>query len=515
METNKGRTLPELWQNSKKQTPQPLNESELCLTKDQLSCLRQAQLEALKIADSGISYLWGAPGTGKTFTLAYLAQSLLNRGYKVLLLASSNVAVDRALFATLKAFKVDPKDGYLARMGYPKLKEVQEHPLLIGWAEQLEAQQQKIVTLTEKLKDIKLKIIKALERQKLELKERQARLRGELQDAKDEQKELLRAFSTGAHLVATTVYTALHDRKVLSFMSTSKLAILIDEASNVARYRLLPFLEILKGEKGLHSGTLTTTPSEVIFCIAGDPLGLNPIFHQSNTSDVNERYWLGESLIEELLPQANVKTPHNLTLLNEQSRIDPSICRRISAAYYEDMLRSLPDPKRHQPPLVPGWPEDGLVLVDPNKIQLSPEAQGKDFSTRRYDKNERNLWVTAHLIKEALSTRKSLKILWLAPFQEQIKLALKMCEMYFSEAGVQARTIHSSQGLEADLVIFDPVNVESNIFNKRNNPEIDIKRLLNAAVSRAKSQVLVLCCANKARKNSTFWALLHDASRMP
>ncbi|HXQ64100.1 MAG TPA: AAA domain-containing protein, partial [Steroidobacteraceae bacterium] len=43
-----------------------------------------------------VSFVWGPPGTGKTVTLARIAEAFLRRGMRVLVVAHSNVAVDEA-----------------------------------------------------------------------------------------------------------------------------------------------------------------------------------------------------------------------------------------------------------------------------------------------------------------------------------------------------------------------------------------------------------------------------------
>jgi hypothetical protein len=61
--------------------------------------LRASQAEAFRLTGYDTAFLWGPPGTGKTFTLgALLAQHLLHfRDCKVLLLSTTNSAVDQAL----------------------------------------------------------------------------------------------------------------------------------------------------------------------------------------------------------------------------------------------------------------------------------------------------------------------------------------------------------------------------------------------------------------------------------
>jgi len=50
-----------------------------------------------KASQQSVSYIWGPPGTGKTWTIALLTYSLFQSGARILIVSNTNVAVDRAL----------------------------------------------------------------------------------------------------------------------------------------------------------------------------------------------------------------------------------------------------------------------------------------------------------------------------------------------------------------------------------------------------------------------------------
>jgi hypothetical protein len=67
-----------------------------------------------------IFYLWGPPGTGKTFTLSRVSDLLFAAGKKTLICSNTNQAVDQVLYALCKALK--PQDpvmeaGQIVRIG--------------------------------------------------------------------------------------------------------------------------------------------------------------------------------------------------------------------------------------------------------------------------------------------------------------------------------------------------------------------------------------------------------------
>ena len=60
--------------------------------------LNASQRAAVQLcADSDLAFVWGPPGTGKTTTLAHIVGELLAQGLRVLVLSTTNAALDQAL----------------------------------------------------------------------------------------------------------------------------------------------------------------------------------------------------------------------------------------------------------------------------------------------------------------------------------------------------------------------------------------------------------------------------------
>ncbi|CAN0433534.1 unnamed protein product, partial [Phaeothamnion confervicola] len=195
---------------------------------------------------------------------------------------------------------------------------------------------------------------------------------------------------------------------------------------------------------------LKVTPSDVVLLLAGDPRQLGPIYRAQNEKDVNARYWLGESLLDDLHID-NVEGLRSqqesglLTMLTEQSRMTHSICRPISRTYYNSQLTTLADESRPEPPIVAAWPEEGIVLVDPSKSALHRESPHPDKLTKDKKFDEESLFVALELIRRGLK-EKARSVLWLTPFRDQAKRAKKLAETHFSNFQVTVGTIHSAQG---------------------------------------------------------------------
>ena len=511
LQEKQGRPFPRLFQEfeNSKLGVEPLKS--LTLPDLAVEELREGQLRAMRSLGKGAMHLWGPPGTGKTYTVARAVKCFLQNGYKVALFAPTNVAVDTAVLALRSAFLNSGSPlsgGYLVRAGYPELDELEAYPELMAWQDSLKAQQRELLTLKliKRELEVQMRTVKGPEKSALLRKLDETKT--EEERVRTTRTEELWTLAKNAQILATTVYSALHREEMLAFFGTEKVAVVIDEAGMVPRYSTLPLLELLSGGDA-PQGTLSQVPSSVSLLLAGDPRQLAPIYNSHNEKDVNLRYWLGESLMEELLAD---QSAGNVRQLNEQSRMDPSICQPISRTYYDNRLLTVPDALRPRPPLALGWPGEGLVIVDARKASLPDDAP--EESKLRYNKkmNERSLQVAVRLIREALAGGAK-RVLWLSPFREQARKARKLVDLHFSDTEVRAGTVHTSQGSEADLVILDPVGIGHRWLRGQIGGELDIERLLNVAVSRARGQVIVFGNNQDLAKNDIFRRLLGEANR--
>lgn len=91
------------------------------LDPDKIRRLRPNQAEAVSGALSNeIFYLWGPPGTGKTFTLSRVSDLLFGAGKKTLICSNTNQAVDQVLYALCRELKPQHpamEAGQIVRIG--------------------------------------------------------------------------------------------------------------------------------------------------------------------------------------------------------------------------------------------------------------------------------------------------------------------------------------------------------------------------------------------------------------
>ena len=52
---------------------------------------------------SSVTFIWGPPGTGKTYTIAYLVTALIEAGERVLVTSHTHAAVDQSLYEAIKS----------------------------------------------------------------------------------------------------------------------------------------------------------------------------------------------------------------------------------------------------------------------------------------------------------------------------------------------------------------------------------------------------------------------------
>lgn len=64
-----------------------------------------------------VTFIWGPPGTGKTTTMGALAATLVMNGYRVLLAAPSNNALDQLLFTSYSSLCLSEQKYSIARLG--------------------------------------------------------------------------------------------------------------------------------------------------------------------------------------------------------------------------------------------------------------------------------------------------------------------------------------------------------------------------------------------------------------
>jgi superfamily I DNA and/or RNA helicase len=240
--------------------------------------------------------------------------------------------------------------------------------------------------------------------------------------------------------------------------------------------------------------------------VAGDPLQLEPV--SAKSKDVIAQNWFSQNLYS-YLGMTTMKgiTPFcaigSMTLLNEQTRMRKGICEIVSKMFYDGLL--IGDRNNEKMDFsAAGLPSDDIVMIDPD---VGGELYGfnrfykSNFPNTNTQSAGRVMEIVSRLIGTNPTGRK-LDILIISPFRNQVsKVYSSKINTYKSNKDVTIRcsTVHSAQGDEADIVIFDLVNPTSSFISNQ-----DASHLWCVACSRAKEKLLIV--GNKAKMKNAYFS---------
>ena len=404
--------------------------------------LSPSQQGALDLVNHRVGFLWGPPGTGKTECCAVMlgAYLMAKADCKILVVGVANDPLDQVIHRTddlLKLYGRNDLRADITRYGVGALRGFYEH-LLPGTSDELApARPKESVASNLVLKD------------------------PELPGFKSDQKV--------TRLFALSVASAIARIEQLRAMAPFDL-LLIEEASQANWAQVLPLMSLAKST-----------------VVAGDPAQLSPVA-KSEHADV--RQWMGRSAFS-AMPMLDSDCVH---MLMEQRRMAEPICKLVSKVGYGEKLVTAPDR------LINGmWQSERKITFagfTANQHVIVPKFQvplGSLGAKYRLNSAARIL----EMLIEQRATVTGLNaehVLILSPFRRQVRLIRSLLDKNgFRE--VLVKTVHKTQGKEAKIVIFDPVDGNCEFLKSE-----EAKHLLTVAFSRAKAKLLVLAsdvdCAN-------------------
>ena len=323
-------------------------------------------------------------------------------------------------------------------------------------------------------------------------------LRGELASIAAKLEDIRTSVLREARIVGATVTrTYLRPAEFVSFD-----AVIVDEASMI----LLPAI--------FHAIGLAT--ERVI--LAGDFQQLPPIvqteqqaIHDVLAKDVFENGGIN-------LATVNKGEVPRLVMLNEQFRMEDSICRIVSGAFYAGKLVTA-EGRQSSDLQLPSPLNQRLTIVDTSRVW--------PFTTRDAFNSRFNLMhalairnLALHLHERGLEENGMVGIA--TPYSAQAKLLRKMLKAHgLDEKNLRASTVHGFQGDERRLLILDLVDSvgERNVgfFLQAEHLRDSGAKLLNVAFSRARETIVVVANLTfldaKLPGNAILRGLLHDLQR--
>ena len=413
--------------------------------------LRRRQREAFELFRHDRGFLFGPPGTGKTATLGCVLAAHLTQfpDSRVLLLSTTNTAVDQALIATDDALQLIDRSRLRMDDVRNRCKRVGLHFIPSNYA----GRQHLLFARSEPIAELT-----ALEADRPDSTDDRAYAdwRDAIDSIRRRIREKTRQELSKAYLHAMTTTRAAFDFEMLRSFSYD-LAV-FDEASQVGLAHALMLSQLAKR-----------------VMLAGDPRQLAPVV-QSDLPDAQK--WLGQSMFS----NAPSDGP-TICVLDEQNRMADDICRVVSTAFYNGELKVASEARVN-----PEWGAQRALVSLPDigdrhvHIRtIHQEGIHAKTGWYRLDSMEFICQTVLGLVRHVPLE----EILVVTPFLAQRhRIKRRLRELGLD--GVSVSTIHRAQGSERHTVLFDPVRGDSRWLKSREG-----ERLINVAISRAKARLVI------------------------
>jgi AAA domain len=429
--------------------------------------------------DQSWGILWGPPGTGKTYSIGQqVARVLEDRTERILIVSTTNKAIDEAAIQVGNACRALP---ILANAGHRVMR--------VGKGVNLKR------FYDENLGDLIRGSEADLLRQVSELKERRA-----AEQAPESRARLLADINDilkRINDVSRHAFMAADVDVVLSTAFRASAMLRLPEYRESIEQGQAPFTTIIIDEGGLISRAATAVLSlfasrRVI--LVGDPKQLAPISRMSRVLPTSQARWLASSGLSHL---HNVDQQHEgVHLLKTQYRMHPDIADVVSNYQYGGKVQTADEVKDRVfevPRLLRDQPRAIWYVIDEDDGELPQIRAERGPSNRSWERRQ-----TRDVLKRLFSDEGIARAegLFISPFVAQAKSIAS----YFVEQGFAswtASTVHSQQGAEAKLVIFDTVNASSTSWSVQ-----EWLRLVNVGISRAEEFVILI--ASRAEMQSPF-----------
>ncbi|MEL6344947.1 MAG: AAA domain-containing protein [Myxococcota bacterium] len=422
--------------------------------------------------------LWGPPGTGKTWTIGRQVAALWP-SRRILVVSTTNRATDGAALSIARAL----------RERHPGLS-LERRVVRVGSGADLDR------FVPERLVSLLVGGEVGLRRTLSNLKQRLARAvvaeeRAELNAAIQQTRSALEGCSKEVFLtesctvVVTTAFNALRqltDPDLLSLFEAGRAPfdlVIIDEAGLVCRAAAAA-LSLLAARQVL---------------LVGDPRQLAPIVKMNRLLPDQQATWLSESGLAHL--DAAGAQP-GVCMLTTQYRMHPEIRGVVSAYQYDGRLRDGAGVDAE--PLISGMPRAAWFVLDDSDLPLADIRASRGRGGRSWQR--RGSQALLYQLLRAHPQLAAHSLLFITPFTAQARLM----DAWITGQGLKnwsASTVHSQQGAEADVVIFDTVQAGLAAW-----PPGEWRRLINVGMSRARSHLLVV--ASRAEMDAPWLTPLRE-----
>ncbi|WP_159019863.1 DEAD/DEAH box helicase [Algibacter sp. L3A6] len=428
--------------------------------------LNQSQQQAVQsVFSQNVTFIWGPPGTGKTYTLSKIIAKACTNGLRVLAVSISNISIDilgKEIINEFENFSESSKklleDRKVLRFGYPVLSEIVNDSRLYPEKEEVDRVRKEYGTVLKYLRSHS----KNTDREDI------ARARNKQILLKNEIKQINQTRIANSQLVFTTAAQCfLAD----NFEHEKFDLVVVDEVG------MMPLIQ-----------TLTMASfSKNKFVVAGDFKQLGPI-STGQTEAVNN--WFNKDVFE-YMDDVEGYDENIRVMLSEQRRMHPDICSLINDRFYNGLLTS-----NYQEKFTSIKSSFGVINTPYYFIPVEPKNGAVVKTTQgRSRVNDKSAQVVTELVESLIIENEAMIIGVITPYNGQvINLKRKLRNKMLSDnqlKNVTVGTIHSFQGSGFDAIIYDIVdNCEKNIGMLYKG--IQGERLVNVALSRAKHKLIIV-----------------------
>lgn len=415
--------------------------------------------------DKDITFIWGPPGTGKSFTLASIIYALYELGEdRTAICCLSNVAVDQLLCKVLdiintKKEKIEP--GNIYRAGRTSDSRIISTAYLFP-------NDQRTQNLRNQIK-CNLDRLLWLKEHKSGMSEESIILKAENKDLREQLKEHTESLVKSSRLVFSTISNFILSNNLYESKFEN---LIVDEASMLSMPSFL---------------ALGNKISKRLILV-GDFQQLSPIALIQKEELKNSVFEMAGIDIK------NTEHPALYQLLN-QRRSNERIVNIINDTFYNNKLTAI---IKEESEVINSDPYKGRVIA--LRKVTNGAVRFTRGGTRQNKAFAESIIQLLDKFQEDKSAQYSIGVI--TPYKGQVALlkALKYERKYPEafEKRIKIGTIHTFQGSECDVIIYDMVDCAKSESGKPSKigkiySGTEGERLLNVAISRARHKLIVVC----------------------